>query len=98
MHLPPELRAETFTPHVGSTFALLGPQGPVVLELSKVALLGHGVPGGREPFSLQFLGPEGPHVPQRTWALEHPALGRLDIFLVPLGPVQGRMRYEAIFS
>jgi hypothetical protein len=98
MHLPPELRAETFTPHVGSPFALQGPQGPVALELTKVALLGHGVAGGREPFSLHFLAPDAAHLEQRTWTLLHPALGRLDIFLVPLGPVQGRMRYEAIFT
>ena len=98
MHLPPELRAETFTPHVGSSFLLAAPDGAAALMLEKVAPLGHGVPGGRTPFLLHFLGPEGQRMEQRTWTLEHPALGRLDIFLVPLGPVQGRMRYEAIFT
>lgn len=95
MHLPPELTLETFAPHVGTPFLL---QDGVALELVKVAPLGQGVPGGRAPFSLHFLGPEGQRMAQRTWTLEHAALGRLDIFLVPLGPVQGRMRYEAIFS
>jgi hypothetical protein len=32
------------------------------------------------------------------YRLEHPELGVLDIFLVPLGPEEGRMRYEAIFG
>jgi hypothetical protein len=98
MHLPPELSLESFAPHAGSAFALRSAGSPVSLELVKVAPLGSGRPGGRTPFSLQFLGPEGHRMEQRTWTLEHAVLGRLDIFLVPLGPVQGRMRYEAIFS
>ena len=100
MHLPAELRLESFMPHVGSPFQLQVEGGSAVaLELAKAAPLSQGVPGGRVPFSLLFLGPEGAGgLPQRTWTLEHAALGRLDIFLVPLGPVQGRMRYEAVFS
>ena len=95
MHLPAELTLETFSAHVGTPFLL---EGGAALELVKVSPLSQGVPGGRTPFSLLFQGPEGPHLPQRTWTLQHAVLGRLDIFLVPLGPVQGRMRYEAIFS
>jgi hypothetical protein len=99
MHLPLDLSLETFAPHVGTHFQLEAPGGALPLELVKVTPLSQGVPGGRQPFSLHFLGPaEGLLVPQRTWTLVHPALGRLDIFLVPLGPAQGRMRYEAIFS
>ena len=98
MHLPLELSLESFAPHAGTSFLLRSAAAPAALELVKVAALGHGRPGGRTPFSLQFLGPEGHRLEQRTWTLEHPVLGRLDIFLVPLGPVEGRMRYEAIFS
>jgi hypothetical protein len=100
MHLPPELALETFTPHVGSLFELQGEGGePVPLELAKATPLGSGMPGGRAPFRLLFLGPAGAGAAaQRTWPLAHAALGRLDIFLVPLGPVQGRMQYEAIFA
>ncbi len=53
---------------------------------------------GRRPFSLIFRGPRAPVLPQRTWPLEHPTLGRLEIFLVPIGPDGAGMRYEAIFN
>ena len=49
--------------------------------------------GGR-PFSLVFRGPGEPLLPQRIYRVEHPALGALDLFLVPIGPG----RYEAIFT
>jgi len=37
-------------------------------------------------------------LPQRTYDLVHPELGTLQIFIVPLGPQGGEMRYEAIFT
>jgi Domain of unknown function (DUF6916) len=54
-----------------------------------------------DPFSLTFLGPPGDHLPQALYTLEHPALGTLTIFLVPIGPdpgAHGRHRYEAVFN
>jgi hypothetical protein len=53
---------------------------------------------GRRPFSLLFLGPPQPVLPQRIYRLDHPRLGALEIFLVPLGPENQKMRYEAIFT
>jgi hypothetical protein len=41
-----------------------------------------------------FRGPSLPVLPQRIYALEHRTLGRLEIFLVPIGAGQ----YEAIFT
>lgn len=38
------------------------------------------------------------HVPQGIHRVEHEQLGSLEIFLVPLGPDQQGMRYEAIFT
>jgi hypothetical protein len=102
--LPEPLKLSDFAPHAGTTFTVTFPDG--VLELSLGAVEPHGtraprpdVPGLRtEPFSLVFLGPLAPVLPQRTWNLEHPALGTLEVFLVPLGPKDGRMRYEAVFN
>lgn len=71
------------------------------LHLVKVSLLGNGVPGGRVPFSLIFrhsLLPQNAYLPQQIYHLEHPTLGTLDLFLVPLGPDSEGMRYEAIFT
>jgi hypothetical protein len=37
-------------------------------------------------------------LPQRIYALEHPRLGRLEIFLVPIGREDGHLLLEAIFN
>lgn len=52
----------------------------------------------RKPFSLIFRGPSDPLLQQRLYSLKHPALGGLDIFLVPIGPDQQGMCYEAVFA
>ena len=53
-----------------------------------------------EPFSLIFRGPQGRPLDQRIYPLEHDQLGRLDLFLVPIGPgSDGRgPYYQAIFN
>jgi hypothetical protein len=52
-----------------------------------------------DPFALEFSGPTEPALDQRIYRLGHPALGELEIFLVPIGiePAGGR-RYEAVFN
>jgi hypothetical protein len=73
---------------------------PIPLELAAVTDLGAAqIPGGRRPFSLLLLGPASPrYLPQGTYPLQHEALGQLHLFVVPLGPQAGRMRYEVIFN
>ena len=39
-----------------------------------------------------------PWLRQGTYTLKHPELRELAIFLVPLGPKNARMVYEAMFS
>ena len=100
--MPDTLILETFAPHLGTAFAVTLSSGEMLqLSLDELKPLGHGVPGGREPFALLFRHPHLPrhaHLPQRTYQLHHTVLGSLDLFLVPLSPdVQG-MRYEAIFT
>jgi hypothetical protein len=72
----------------------------LVLELIEVRPLGN--PGsagpGREPFAALFRGPLEPALPQGIHALEHPDLGRLEIFLVPVGRDPQGTRYEAVFN
>ena len=48
--------------------------------------------------SRVFRGPEAPILPQAIYSLELESLGRLEIFLVPVGPQAGGMGYEAVFS
>lgn len=52
----------------------------------------------RGPFRLIFRGPREAFFSQGILALEHAELGRLEIFLVPIGPDAQGMRYEAIFT
>jgi len=96
-----QLGSTDFAPYLNQIFRLrLEGIEPLELELVQVAPAGQlARPGSREPFSLQFLGPvSSQYLVQHIYRLEHDALGALDIFLVPLGPEDGRMRYEAIFN
>ncbi len=89
-----------FSGRVGEGFRLEGPAVIVELTLVEVTDLARREKPGprRSPFSLVFHGPFSPVMPQRTYALEHASLGRLDIFLVPIGPDADGMRYEAVFN
>ena len=53
---------------------------------------------GREPFSLTFLGPRQPLLPQRMYRLDFGQLGRLEIFIVPVGRDSSGTKYEAVFT
>jgi hypothetical protein len=95
--------AETFTPHVGSTFTVEPDASTrLPIELVSVSALGGAATGAnakrRTPFSLVFRGARTPVLPQQIYRLVHESLGVLDMFLVPIGPDQVGMQYEAIFS
>jgi hypothetical protein len=95
--------AADFSPHVGRMFRVeVAGLAPIDLELVRATELSPASRSGlenRQPFSLLFLGPPSDHyLPQRTYRLAHAQMGALDIFLVPLGPVDRRMQYEAIFA
>jgi hypothetical protein len=94
---------QTFRLYPGPLAADGAPTGdPLQVELLSVTELGEAPPAGyplrRRPFSLVFRAATTRHLPQRIYALEHAALGRLDLFLVPIGPDQLGMRYEAVFT
>jgi hypothetical protein len=96
-----QLQSSDFLPHLNQTFTIqLEGVEPIELELVAVTERGAGFrSGARQAFSLLFLGPvSSQYLAQHMFRLEHPEMGALDIFLVPLGPQEGRMRYEAIFS
>lgn len=91
--------ADTFAPHVGSRFALSLRDGVLELELYAVEVLRGPPTAPRPPFALRFRTPAVTgHVPQQIYALAHPVLGSLEIFLVPLGADATGMRYEAVFA
>lgn len=97
-----KLTVTTFEEQLGKLFRLSLPDGgaiELVLVEARSLSLRPGTAGPRrEPFSLLFRGPKSPVLAQRIYPLEHETLGRLEIFLVPVGPDGEGMRYEAIFN
>ena len=91
------LRIEDFTPLLDAAFEMQAPDGVVPLQLAKVDNVGDsGRPGGA--FSLIFVAPKGPFLPQMIYPVTHPALGLMEIFLVPIGPRKDGNGYQAIFT
>jgi len=94
-----KVTAGTFSPYIESSFNIeLSPSGSLALILSSVTEVGPELPGRRRTFSMIFLGPIEPILPQRIYALKHDTLGTLEIFIVPIGVTQTNCRYEAVFN
>lgn len=95
----------TFSPHVGGTFRVPYDSSSAV-ELTLALAEEFGTESAREwreasgraPFTLTFVGPTGIFLPQGIYRVEHDELGTFEIFLVPLGPGEGGLLYEAIFT
>ena len=96
-----KLASSDFAPRLNQTFRIqLEGIEPIDLELVSVTEAGSASQSEvRHPFSLQFLGPvSSQYLLQHTYGLEHKEMGMLELFIVPLGLEEGRMRYEAIFT
>lgn len=93
---------ETFAPLTGEPFALRADGAPeLALELLEARSLPDAqrpAADGRQPFALIFGGPAEPLLAQQIVPLEHAALGRLELFLVPIARDADGARYEAVFS
>jgi hypothetical protein len=104
--MPEQLTVSDFIGHVNATFRIpLGPGDVLDLELIEAKIIGEGrrpdAPGiGRDAFSLIFRGPLDRLLSQRIYPVEHPTLGTLEIFLVPLGPEDDSkgLHYQAVFN
>jgi hypothetical protein len=99
MTSPPDLatlRLDDFAPHRDAVFEMQSPAGVVPLKLVKVDPAGEsGRAGGA--FSLLFTAPSGPWLPQAIYPVQHPTLGTMEVFLVPVGPESGGNGYQAVF-
>ena len=92
-----DLTVESFEGRVGEAFRLTEDEGTFDVTLVECEALG-GTALNRVPFSLVFLGPREPVLPQRTYPLAHDELGELEIFLVPIAQDADGTRYEAVFT
>ena len=83
-----------FAPLRGDSFHVShGEAAPFEVTLVEVTEIPR-EPGGRAPFSLVFEGGPTPPVPQGIRRVEHPGLGAMEVFLVPIAAD----RYEAVFT
>ena len=93
--------ASTFSERDGEPFRLLSDDGST-LELELVAVTPGSVPRNdaheRAPFSIVFRGPLEPVLPQRIYRFEHDELGSFELFIVPIGPDESGMQYQAVFG
>jgi hypothetical protein len=83
-----------FEPHLHTRFCVAD-QGNYELELAEISDHSN---DQIEQFSLIFTGAASPWLQQGSYKLTHPQLREGEVFLVPLGPENGHMRYQAVFS
>jgi hypothetical protein len=98
-----QLSRSTFAEFVGSMFRMeIDGERAVDVELIECTSLASTGPkrgeANREPFSLIFRAPLEVRVPQRIYRISREKIPAIDIFLVPIGPDERGMRYEAIFT
>jgi hypothetical protein len=86
----------TFSGHLGNSFRV-HPDDSSTLDLELVSATELGESSER-PFSIVFRGPRDALLPQRIYRMEHEEIGAFDIFLVPIGPDDEGLLYEAVFN
>ena len=89
-------RVGTFSGHLGTSFRIY-PDDSSTLDLGLVSATELNE-GSERPFSIVFRGPRDPLLPQRIYRMEHEEIGAFEIFLVPIGPDEEGLLYEAIFN
>lgn len=97
-----DLTIADFKPLVGQMFNVSHPDFSETLTLVEAKAARAKPPAGfRHGFSLLFEGASRDRwLQQAIHPLDHAALGRLELFMVPLGPKgsDGRFVYEAVFG
>jgi hypothetical protein len=98
------LTSGDFEPLRGAAFVVELPAAPGVgLELVEVRALRPpparpGRPAPRHPFALTFRAHTPAYLPQGIYPITHDRLGRLDVFLVPVGRDDDGLLLEAVFG
>ena len=95
------LKLEDFQTCLDQTFTV-NPEDTESLELELTQVKPIGTLGTeaetRQSFSLLFRGPIEPMLPQQLYELKNATLGKHQIFLVPIGPDENGMLYDATFN
>jgi hypothetical protein len=107
-----QLELDFFSARLGRRFRIPLPDGLVELRLDEVnpvkawqpqapeTIPGAAAPGLRsQPFSIIFLGPPTPLLPQRIYEFHgEPDEAAMEIFIVPVGRNADGITYEAVFG
>lgn len=96
----PLLNAADFQPYLGQDFLVaFSAEAYTVAQLAEVTELPVHPGLERKPFSILLQTEQLKYYyPQAIYTIQHPALGSLTLFLVPLGVKGKGMQYEAVFS
>lgn len=92
-----------FSAHLKEKFHIrYQPETTLEVELIEVTSIGsvdEPTPAARRQFSVVFRSSQrNSYLPQHVYMVEHNQMGKLELFLVPIGPDEVGMRYEAIFT
>ena len=95
--------AEEFRRHLGTTFGVrLEPPAPRPVELELTEVKDYNAQSNDESkmerFSLFFQGPDDIMLNQGTFTLDHPSMGELLLFMVPIARERQSFRYEVVFN
>jgi hypothetical protein len=100
-HQSDVLTMQAFASHINSEFRLNhGNAKTTSLKLIEVNDLRSITPGNtsKECFSAVFVGLQKTTLRQDTYVIEHEALGKFSLLLVPIGMGKKEKQYEAIFN
>jgi len=91
---------QDYEAQLNTTFRLPLEEGELELNLVEVSnvVAEKTEDGQSEAFSAIFESQIPEHVEQGSYVLHHDDMGELLIFIVPIGPTDAGMRYEAIFT
>jgi len=72
--------------------------GLTLIEVTNMGPVPDKTVAGQECFALKFSGPRGRPLSQGTYRMEHAALGRFDLFIVPGGKDKKGLYYQAVIN
>lgn len=92
------LSLQQFAGAIRQEFALDLGASSMTLTLVEVTPLQARVGGMRHPFSLMFRATSPVVLPQKIYPLSNATMGKLSVFLVPIGRDAAGVLYQAIFN
>lgn len=92
------VNSKTFEPHVNSTFVVRHESG-TEHQLKLVKVEENTKSPDVEQFSLVFTGTRDQLLPQGNYEFEHPKMGKLTLFVVPVAGTDLTVhRYQVVFA